>query len=147
MIRGSKVFHSSMKFCRSLNEGAGVGLGGLEALVERACFAAVRSMVEMVWRILSNVSPHGFVKLNGVFSVWCLDREAMSRRACSVALSGSGCRVAASDIVSVVWLVLGSRLRNVRASTSRFQEFLAMFHSFFAVVIFSCASGWSKACL
>ena len=141
VIRGSKVFHSSMKFCRSLNVGAGVVLEGLEAVDERACFAAVRSMVEMVWRSLSNVSPHGFVKLNGVFSVWCLMREAMSRSLCSVALSESGCRDAASDIVSFVWLVLGSRPRNVRASTSRFQTFLAAFHSFFAVVISSCVSG------
>ena len=52
MIRGAKVFDLSMKFCRSLNEGDVCFLEGSKALDERACFAAVRSIVEMVWRSL-----------------------------------------------------------------------------------------------
>jgi len=102
MNKGSRIFHLSMKSCRSLNDGFGAVLDDFEALVDRACFPAVRRMVDTVWRDLSNVFPHVVVKLNEEDYVWCLDREAMSRKKCSRASLGSGWCVAAFNTVSVV---------------------------------------------
>ena len=42
MNKGSRILHSSMKSCRSLNDGFGAVLDDFEALVDRAYFPAVR---------------------------------------------------------------------------------------------------------